>query len=97
MLPEDIVKKLENPPRKSINLVVKVNPEKLNFISMVVDGHGRIALPRTRSGKKGILDFLTSPDYIEELYQILDDIKKNYDPSLEIIGDLGDNWLEAVI
>ena len=97
MLPEDIVKKLENPPRKSINLVVKVNPEKLNFISMVVDGHGRIALPRTRSGKKGILDFLTSPDYIEDLYQILDDIKKNYDPSLEIIGDLGDNWLEAVI
>ena len=97
MLPEDIIEKLENPPRKSINLVVKVNPEKLNFISMVVDGHGRIALPRTRSGKKGILDFLTSPDYIEDLYQILDDIKKNYDPSLEIIGDLGDNWLEAVI
>ena len=97
MLPEDIIEKLENTPRKSINLVVKVNPEKLNFISMVVDGHGRIALPRTRSGKKGILDFLTSPDYIEDLYQILDDIKKNYDPSLEIIGDLGDNWLEAVI
>ena len=97
MLPEDIVEKLENPPRKSINLVVKVNPEKLNFISMVVDGHGRIALPRTRSGKKGILDFLTSPDYVDELYQILDDIKKNYDPTLEIIGDLGDNWLEALI
>ncbi|WP_029522393.1 DUF4911 domain-containing protein [Persephonella sp. KM09-Lau-8] len=97
MLPEDIVKKLENPPRKSINLVVRVNPEKLNFVSMVVDGHGRIALPRTRSGKKGILDFLTSPDYVDELYQILDDIKKNYDPTLEIIGDLGDNWLEAVI
>ncbi|WP_029521416.1 DUF4911 domain-containing protein [Persephonella sp. IF05-L8] len=97
MLPEDILEKLENPPRKSINLVVRVNPEKLNFISMVVDGHGRIALPRTRSGKKGILDFLTSPDYVDELYQILDDIKKNYDPTLEIIGDLGDNWLEAVI
>lgn len=97
MLPEDIIEKLENPPRKSINLVVRVNPEKLNFISMVVDGHGRIALPRTRSGKKGILDFLTSPDYVDELYQILDDIKKNYDPTLEIIGDLGDNWLEAVI
>ena len=97
MLPEDIIEKLENPPRKSINLVVRVNPEKLNFVSMVVDGHGRIALPRTRSGKKGILDFLTSPDYVDELYQILDDIKKNYDPTLEIIGDLGDNWLEAVI
>ena len=97
MFPEDIIEKLKNPPTKSINLVVKVNPEKLNFISMVVDGHGRIALPRTRSGKKGILDFLTSPDYIDDLYLILDDIKKNYDPTLEIIGDLGENWLEAVI
>ncbi len=97
MLSEELKKKLANPPKKSVNLVVKVNPEKLNFISMVVDGHGRIALPRTRSGKKGILDFLTSPDCVEDLYKILDDIKKNYDPSLEIIKDLGDNWLEAVI
>ncbi|WP_457625930.1 DUF4911 domain-containing protein [Persephonella sp.] len=97
MITEELRKKLDNPPRKSINLVVKVDPKKLNFISMVVDGHGRIALPRTRSGKKGILDFLTSPDYINDLYLILEDIKKNYDPTLEILGDLGENWLEAVI
>ena len=97
MLPEYIIEKLENPPKKSINLVVKVNPKKLNFISMVVDGHGRIALPRTRSGKRGVIDFLTSPDYIDDLYLILNDIKENYDPTLEIIGDLGENWLEAVI
>ncbi|WP_457623537.1 DUF4911 domain-containing protein [Persephonella sp.] len=96
MFDEDLIKKLESPPEKSINLVVKVNPDKLNFISMVVDGHGRIALPRTRSGKQGILDFLTSPDYKDDLLLILDDIKKNYDPSLEIIKDLGDDWLEAV-
>ncbi|WP_456381746.1 DUF4911 domain-containing protein [Persephonella sp.] len=97
MLPEELLERLDNPPRKSVNLVVKVDPKKLNFISMVVDGHGRIALPRTRSGKKGILDFLTSPDYVDELYMILEDIKKNYDPTLEIIKDLGDDWLEAVI
>ncbi|NPA57687.1 MAG: DUF4911 domain-containing protein [Aquificae bacterium] len=97
MIPEEVEKRLSNPPRKSVNLVVKVNPEKLNFISMVVDGHGRIALPRTRSGKEGILDFLTSPDCVEELYAILEDLKENYDPSLTIIKDLGDNWLEAVI
>lgn len=97
MLSEELIDKLSNPPRKSVNLVVKVDPKKLNFISMVVDGHGRIALPRTRSGKKGILDFLTSPDCVDQLYLILEDIKKNYDPSLEIIKDLGDEWLEAVI
>ncbi len=97
MLKEETIKKLKNPPTKSVNLVVKVNPEKLNFISMVVDGHGRIALPRTRNGKKGILDFLTSPDCVQELYEILEDLKKNYDPSLEIVGELGDNWLEAVL
>ncbi len=96
MIPDDLKEKLSNPPRKSVNLVVKVDPKKLNFISMVVDGHGRIALPRTRSGKQGILDFLTSPDCVDDLYLILEDIKKNYDPSLEIIGELGDNWIEAV-
>ena len=96
MISEYILQKLDNPPKKSINLVVKVDPKKLNFISMVIDGHGRIALPRTRSGKKGILDFLTSPDCLGDLLQILNDIKENYDPSLEIVGELGDNWLEAV-
>ncbi|NPA53747.1 MAG: DUF4911 domain-containing protein [Aquificae bacterium] len=96
MFSEELRQKLSNPPRKSVNIVVKVDPKKLNFISMVVDGHGRIALPRTRSGKQGILDFLTSPDCVEELFLILEDIKKNYDPSLEIVGELGDNWLEAV-
>ncbi len=97
MLSEELLKKLSNPPRKSVNLVLKVNPEKLNFIAMVIDGHGRIALPRTRSGKEGKLDLLVSPDCIQELMLILDDLKKNYDPSLEIIADLGDNWLEAVV
>ncbi len=96
MISEYILQKLDNPPKKSINLVVKVDSKKLNFISMVIDGHGRIALPRTRSGKKGILDFLTSPDCLDDLLQILNDIKENYDPSLEIVGELGDNWLEAV-
>lgn len=96
MISEHILQKLDNPPKKSVNLVVKVDPKKLNFISMVVDGHGRIALPRTRSGKKGILDFLTSPDCLDDLLKILNDIKENYDPSLEIVGELGDNWLEAV-
>ncbi|WP_457641769.1 DUF4911 domain-containing protein [Persephonella sp.] len=97
MIDQQLADRLDSPPRKSINLVVKVDPKKLNFISMVVDGHGRIALPRTRSGKKGILDFLTSPDFVDDLYKILDNIKKNYDPTLQIVEDLGDNWLEAVI
>ncbi len=96
MFSKELMEKLDNPPRKSTNIVVKVDPKKLNFISMVVDGYGRIALPRTRSGKQGILDFLTSPDCVNDLYLILEDIKKNYDPTLEIVGELGDNWLEAV-
>lgn len=94
---KDILQKLSNPPRKSVNLVLKVNPKKLNFISMIIDGHGRIALPRTRVGKEWKLDLLVSPDCVQELMLILDDLKKNVDPSLEIIADLGDNWLEAVI
>ncbi len=97
MFEKHIAEKLDNPPRKSVNLVVKVNPKKLNFISMVVDGHGRIALPRTRNGKKGILDFITSPDCTDDLLKILEDIKNNYDPSLEIVEELGDNWLEALL
>ncbi len=97
MLEKELLDKLKNEyPTKSVNLVVKVNPKYLNFVYMVVDGHGRIGLPRTRNGKEGILDILASPDYIEDLYKILEDIKKNYDPTLEIVEELGDNWLIAV-
>ncbi len=97
MLEKELLEKLKKEyPTKSVNLVVKVNPKYLNFVYMVVDGYGRIGLPRTRNGKEGILDILASPDYIEDLYKILEDIKKNYDPTLEIVEELGDNWLIAV-
>ncbi len=97
MFNKEILEKLSNPPRRSVNLLLKVNPQKLNFISMVIDGHGRIALPRTRSGKEGYLDLLVSPDCVDDLMLILQDLKENYDPTLEIVKELGDNWLEAVI
>jgi len=97
MLYKELLDKLSNPPIKSVNLLLKVNPSKLNFISMVIDGHGRIALPRTRNGKEGFLDLLVSPDCVNDLMLILQDLKENYDPTLEIVRELGDNWLEAVI
>ena len=96
MLDEKLLEKLKISKQRGINLVLKVNPKYLNFVYMVIDGHGRIGLPRTRNGKEGILDVLVSPDFIEDLYQILDDIKKNCDPSLEIVEELGDNWFVAV-
>ena len=97
MLHRELLELLKyNYPTKSVNLVVKVNPKYLNFVYMIVDGHGRIGLPRTRNGKKGILDILSSPDFIDDLYKILNDIKNRYDPTLEIVEDLGDNWLIAV-
>jgi hypothetical protein len=96
MLSNELLEKLNNYPTKSVNLVIKCNPEKMNFISMVMNGYDRICLPRTRYGKEGILDLITSPDFVDDLYLILEDLKLNHDPNLEIIGDLGDNWIIAV-
>lgn len=96
MLSENLKNKLISPTTKSRNLVVKVDPKYLNFVYMVIDGHGRLALPRTRSGKEGLLDLIISPDFIDDVLSILDYIKKHYDPSLEILEELGDNWMIAV-
>ncbi len=96
MFEDALLERLKDVPKKSVNLVIKCNPEKMNFISMVMNGYDRITLPRTRHGKEGILDLITSPDFIDSLYLILDDLKKNYDLTLEIVGDLGDNWIIAV-
>jgi hypothetical protein len=96
MLSNELLEKLNNYPTKSVNLAIKCDPEKMNFISMVMNGYDRICLPRTRYGKEGILDLITSPDFVDDLYLILEDLKLNHDPSLEIIGDLGDNWIIAV-
>jgi hypothetical protein len=96
MLSNELLERLNNYPTKSVNLVIKCDPEKMNFISMVMNGYDRICLPRTRYGKEGILDLITSPDFVDDLYLILEDLKLNHDPSLEIVGDLGDNWIIAV-
>jgi hypothetical protein len=96
MLSNELLERLNNYPTKSVNLVIKCDPEKMNFISMIMNGYDRICLPRTRYGKEGILDLITSPDFVDDLYLILEDLKLNHDPSLEVIGDLGDNWIIAV-
>lgn len=96
MINSELLERLKNPPTKGVNIVIKCNPEMINFISMVMNGYDRITLPRTRHGKEGVLDLLTSPDFVEDLYKILEDIKQNYDSTLEIIGELGDDWLVAV-
>ncbi|WP_297890014.1 DUF4911 domain-containing protein [Sulfurihydrogenibium sp.] len=96
MISKEMLERLSKGPKKSVNLVIKCNPEKMNFISMVINGYDRIALPRTRYGKEGILDLITSPDFVDDLYLILEDLKKNHDPTLEIVGELGDDWLVAV-
>ncbi len=96
LLLENLKYRLIPPTDKSVNLVIKVDPKYLNFVYMVIDGHGRLALPRTRAGKEGLLDLIISPDFVEDVLSILEYIKKNYDPSLEIVEELGDNWMIAV-
>lgn len=96
MISSEILERLNNPPTKSVNIVIKCDPKMMNFISMVMNGYDRITLPRTRHGKEGILDLLTSPDFVDDLYRIIEDLKQNHDPSLQIIGELGDDWLVAV-
>lgn len=67
-------------------LTVRLPVEEVGFLNSLIDGLDRIALTRTRSKGKGLVDIIASPDRFEELKDIVQGMKKHV-KGLEVVGE----------
>ncbi|MFH0925452.1 MAG: DUF4911 domain-containing protein [bacterium] len=62
-----------------LTLHVKVNPKEICFLSNVIESYEVFGIVRTINPKSGLIEILISPDFIEEIHNLLDDLKQSMD------------------
>ncbi len=56
----------------------QVPQERIVDLIFILEGHEGMAVPRTLDGRRGIIELLISPDFMEELTQVLDQLREEF-------------------
>jgi hypothetical protein len=70
-------------PTDTVTWYLRVDPKKIVLIKSMLEGYEGLVVVRTADPKEGIVQLLVSPDFLEELEEILTDLS-------------GKIWMEAV-
>jgi len=54
----------------------RVDPKRIVLIKSMLDGYEGLVVVRTADPKEGIVELLVSPDFVEEMEQILEDLSR---------------------
>ncbi len=65
-------------------MVIKVNPREIAYIVMVFEAYDFIGTPRTIDRRNGIVEILTTPDFVNDVDSVIHALKDEID-SLEIL------------
>lgn len=57
-------------------IIIRVPKEDIQYVTGIFDGHARMAVPRTIDKKESILELITSPFYLDDVYAVLEAINK---------------------
>jgi len=74
---------LSEAPMDTVTRYFRVDPRKIVLIKSMLEGYEGLVVVRTADPKEGIVQLLVSPDFLEELEEILADLS-------------GQIWMEAV-
>ena len=70
-------------PTDTVTRHFRVDPKKIVLIKSMLEGYEGLVVVRTADPKEGIIQLLVSPDFLDELEEILADLS-------------GQIWMEAV-
>jgi len=70
-------------PTDTVTRYFRVDPKKIVLIKSMLEGYEGLVVVRTADPKEGIVQLLVSPDFLDELEEILADLS-------------GQIWMEAV-
>jgi hypothetical protein len=62
----------------TISLLIQIPPEEIAFLSFILESYEGVAIARTVDRLQGILELMVSPDYEEEMREILKDLSREF-------------------
>lgn len=68
---------------EATKIIIRVPKEEIQYVTGIFDAHARMAVPRTIDKKESILELAASPFYVDDVYAVLDNLKKEI--NLEIL------------
>jgi hypothetical protein len=64
---------------KMILCSVRVGRHQIGYLKWLLESHDGMATPTTREGSKDIVDLLISPDFVQEVEELLDALVEEID------------------
>jgi hypothetical protein len=62
----------------TISLLIQIPPEEIAFLSFIVESYEGVAIARTVDPLRGLMELMVSPDYQEEMREILQDLSQQF-------------------
>jgi len=57
-------------------VIIRIDPADIAYFVMVVEAYEALGIPRTVNQSEGIVEILASPDYKEDVRDLLDALKR---------------------
>ncbi len=62
----------------TISLFIQIPPKEIAFLSFILESYEGVAIARTIDPHQGLMELMVSPDYQEEMREILRDLSRQF-------------------
>lgn len=62
----------------TVSLLIQIPPEDIAFLSFILESYEGVAIARTIDPRQGLMELMVSPDYQEEMREILKDLSRQF-------------------
>jgi hypothetical protein len=62
----------------TISLLIQIPPEEIAFLNFILESYEGVAIARTVDPHEGLVELMVSPDYQEEIKEILKDLGREF-------------------
>jgi hypothetical protein len=62
----------------TVSLLIQIPPEEIAFLSFILESYEGVAIARTVDPHEGLMELMVSPDYQEEMREILKDLSRQF-------------------
>lgn len=66
----------EEDPLDTVTLYYRVDPKKIVLIKSMLEGYEGLVVVRTEDPREGVVQLLVSPDFVDEVQEILEDLSR---------------------
>lgn len=73
---DDMQRVMQEEAEEIVIAYYRVDPKRIVLIKSMLEGYEGLVVVRTADPKEGVVELLVSPDFVEEMKQILEDLSR---------------------